>query len=596
MVITILYPEFIFAKGVCELRFALRTLHLISRKMESNPSSFESVSTYTPMMSDDFTVTSMWTADYGPWMRRLYRWLVLPIWPQIIGGNTAEEDDINDTPVRMSATSSMTQAENSQLLQNTPGETGIPMLERRPIKDTQATPQAWTLSHAYYANMGGLVALKCTTNPNENSSGFAVLRGDHIANWNWEERGLGHPLKKLHLSAEEIHDKSKADWLVKLFSMVQIGRLILDLINRAISHRPITQIAPGTAAFAVFAIITYTVNWWKPKDISFPRTLHVVVDERRSDEAIERSAEPFLNRFLSLMPRTLHFRKTASPGYRIRNYEQCMDGAYPVVWPLMAASCVVFGAFHCIAWNWQFPTDTERILWRATSVISTLSPLVPLAFTYFLIRRGTHALSHHQSEAAKEASKRLRPLQMLPNWIQLLQTNIDDQAWRGVFGEECYEETRKMIVAHAATLHELRNHLSALNKELEQSRHANLLENIWESLVQLRSTYESLDGGKGAVYEDRSSGLESHERWILKALYDRCRSFDTWTHRSQYKDSQKQLQRRIRRYSRPINIGFGIVYAISRIILIGIMFSSLRAVPKGVYEVANWTRYLPSFS
>ncbi|MCV5062860.1 hypothetical protein OFM35_30755, partial [Escherichia coli] len=80
--------------------------------------------------------------------------------------------------------------------------------------------------------------------------------------------------------------------MVKLFSMVQISRLILDLINRATIHRPVTQLELGTAAFAVFALVTYLVNWRKPKDISNSTLLHIVVDERRPNDVIERSAEP----------------------------------------------------------------------------------------------------------------------------------------------------------------------------------------------------------------------------------------------------------------------------------------------------------------
>lgn len=134
------------------------------------------------------------------------------------------------------------------------------------------------------------------------------------------------------------------------------------------------------------------------------------------------------------MPHTLHYREIASRYYRIKNDELWMDGDYPVVWSLMAASCVVFGAFHCIARGWQFPTDIKRCLWQIFSVVSTLSFLIPLAFTYFLIRRGTHALSCRQKEAASGALTELRPLRKLrESWIQLLQTVVDNPNWRALF-------------------------------------------------------------------------------------------------------------------------------------------------------------------
>ena len=38
---------------------------------------------------------------------------------------------------------------------------------------------------------------------------------------------------------------------------------------------------------------------------------------------------------------------------------------------------VIFGALHCIAWNFHFPSDTEQLLWRIGSLTITL---IPLAF------------------------------------------------------------------------------------------------------------------------------------------------------------------------------------------------------------------------
>ena len=39
---------------------------------------------------------------------------------------------------------------------------------------------------------------------------------------------------------------------------------------------------------------------------------------------------------------------------------------------------IIFGAFHCIAWNFQFPSHTEQLLWHIGALIITLIPSVPL--------------------------------------------------------------------------------------------------------------------------------------------------------------------------------------------------------------------------
>ena len=36
---------------------------------------------------------------------------------------------------------------------------------------------------------------------------------------------------------------------------------------------------------------------------------------------------------------------------------------------------IVFGGLHCIAWNFTYPTDVERLLWRSASVAIAAIPL-----------------------------------------------------------------------------------------------------------------------------------------------------------------------------------------------------------------------------
>ncbi|EGO58443.1 hypothetical protein NEUTE1DRAFT_122623 [Neurospora tetrasperma FGSC 2508] len=423
MFITILFPEFIFAKGICEFCFALHILHLMAEMMESHPEWFESSSTYTSPKLHEHIVTRRWKAAYSPWMQLLHKWVVLTLWPPNIAENNAEEDNNNDPPARRSSTSSTTRA-------------GVSILQGSPEYEEI---QYWTINHAYYANMGGLRGLRFTTN---DALEYSILRGDHLATWDLRKWRQGHPLQELRLSAAEIDDK--------------------------------------------------------------------------------------------------------------------------------------------------------------------MSPLIPLAFTYFLSRLGTRRLSRHQIEARKETLTKLSSLQRLPDaWVQLLHFNIDDPSLRPVFGEDKYEDTRRKITEHVTSLLEFRTLLS--NLEDEKNRQVNLLENIWNCMLQLKDTYESLDGKTWHQYEEQVTlvartmgipGLENHEPRVLKTLHE-CFlevSLDKWSHRSQYQRSKRRLESGIGRYARYINIFFGTIYAISRVALVVLMFSSLREVPKGVYEVAGWTRFLPSFS
>lgn len=60
-----------------------------------------------------------------------------------------------------------------------------------------------------------------------------------------------------------------------------------------------------------------------------------------------------------------------------------------------------------------------------------------------------------------------------------------------------------------------------------------------------------------------------------------------------------RFDNRRRTYSKAsqyLTISSGIVYITSRLIILVLLFTSLRAVPKGLYENTSWTRFLPTVS
>jgi hypothetical protein len=48
---------------------------------------------------------------------------------------------------------------------------------------------------------------------------------------------------------------------------------------------------------------------------------------------------------------------------------------------------IFFGGLHCVGWNFVFPTSTEQILWRVSSLCITAIPLVT-GLTWFLSQEG----------------------------------------------------------------------------------------------------------------------------------------------------------------------------------------------------------------
>ena len=55
---------------------------------------------------------------------------------------------------------------------------------------------------------------------------------------------------------------------------------------------------------------------------------------------------------------------------------------FGIILPVVAA---IFGALHCIAWNFHFPSDIEQLLWRIGSLTITLIPPASACITFIIV-------------------------------------------------------------------------------------------------------------------------------------------------------------------------------------------------------------------
>jgi hypothetical protein len=60
---------------------------------------------------------------------------------------------------------------------------------------------------------------------------------------------------------------------------------------------------------------------------------------------------------------------------RVTNDTVRVSGAMPLPSTCLVVTSLAFGGVHSVAWNFEFLTDTEMLLWRAASIASTLLPL-----------------------------------------------------------------------------------------------------------------------------------------------------------------------------------------------------------------------------
>lgn len=194
------------------------------------------------------------------------------------------------------------------------------------------------------------------------------------------------------ISEDEIKDRSKEDLVVKLLALGQVLWLFIQLIDRKVSGLPSTQLEIAVLSFAVCTFLTYLLWLRKPKDIKIPT--EVLTTRRLSRE--DRCRLLWLNSYgffeNSLLETGTHKPSPTIPNdiynreaqlFRI-NIPDPTDPDLTRGWGMtyedagFTLGAVVFGACHCIAWNFDFPTPIEQTLWRATSVFT--AAIMPLYY------------------------------------------------------------------------------------------------------------------------------------------------------------------------------------------------------------------------
>ncbi|SPQ26511.1 63aeee19-6ec6-4c30-a660-662427c28541 [Thermothielavioides terrestris] len=446
--------------------------------------------------------------------------------------------------------------------------------------------------------------------------------------WCWKvgpSHGPGdHPLSHLVLSEQDIQDRSKADWLVKSVALLQITWLVLNIAVRGSTGLPVTQLEIATLAFAIMAIITYLANWWKPKDVSQPTILQAFCwgfELVNSDDT-----QPFTRRLWSPI-RAANDARYIFWLARVPNDVVWMRGTTPLVFVLMALSSLVFGGLHCLAWNFEFPTLAERICWRAASLVSAILPVATL---------GTSAFLHYLSTTARECRiisaflTKLRPLEQLPPewWVHMEDPvfghwSHDAQAALVSMprSQRDWEKEPSREAVEAAKTRENWRVAEIITWELHQwSTELRRFRDYWRIAIEggsIRSaTFRSrllFHGQEMCTQVDIDSRMQTrqfirdYEAFLRLKLsvpatvlpgttcVDRiAQAFDETT--KAYYFSRSDLQQACDIASTVLTICSGILYTASRLVILVLLFTSLRRVPAGVYQDTPWTRFLPTFS
>ena len=220
----------------------------------------------------------------------------------------------------------------------------------------------------------------------------------------------------------------------KALLIIQVGWFCTNCVSRLVQHLSLSLLEVSTAAHAFCTLVTYLVWWFKPMNIAVPTILREREDmevyallqcsDLEYDRALEiagkegtgdsgASQVPEVSAKIILAANALRHlptpeRPPPEPRFRHR-HSLLVPGSFSNEAPnkallvsiAAAISPILYGSLHFLAWNSNFPTPLERLLWRVSSIVVTCSGLVGVSVLFFLMmldrlsesRRGPHVFA-----------------------------------------------------------------------------------------------------------------------------------------------------------------------------------------------------------
>jgi hypothetical protein len=297
----------------------------------------------------------------------------------------------------------------------------------------------------------------------------------------------------------------------------------------------------------------------------------------------------------------------------------------PLVFSIMAVSAFIFGGLHCLAWNFQFPSEAELILWRTASIASAVVPVLSLIASLYLSYLAT---AYADKIMASWLVDKLADVAQFPAYMDLLRQPVfyawpatwialpmsqpaGSRNFNEVLTEQAVEQANEEM-KRAGTwdtytdagyaVSEFTGELHIFFMELEKAkdgiRDPRLVDNLLRICVSLKEHFK-LEAAQVFWDDYEESYLKTKFTTGDKRLPPfKCirRIMATLEQLDTENIRVEKLRKDCEQISKFLTISSGILYIAARFIILVLLFTCLRAVPLRVYENTPWTRFLPNFS
>ena len=245
---------------------------------------------------------------------------------------------------------------------------------------------------------------------------FIIMGGFHLFEHSSEETNYNYPCesqeddKPLHLLKEsdlscysesftmpteaEIKDRGKSDWLAKFLVLLQTSWFVMQCIVCGIKHLPVTHLEIVTLAYAAMNFMIY-IFWWNiPLNVNRPvrvfqksgesepgGTQHQPISEawKLTWESVLNGLKMIFKFITGIQDQDVNLsREDRVP----RFWANSTGNDFMIADLIMLGVGICFGAIHCIAWGFSFPTHAELLIWQVSSVTITAVPIfIPLMYS-----------------------------------------------------------------------------------------------------------------------------------------------------------------------------------------------------------------------